>query len=385
MSVLFFLPWVLIDEPKRISRVRLHPYIRRKSPGPLHGISQEAIDAILGNYGNQYFGKSGRTTKHVTSATLVTWDDDVEGLEIEEGRINSRLEEARYLTFCALSARQYGSHFEYCNSDGYQIIGQRFAADSPGATAIRVRRRDGSGSHYLGSSSEPRFIRPAHVDSRLKFNVDEPLFEALLSIPTGDTKTKIDSAIDAYLLANSDSWSVRERAEIVLLRVAFETFLDSTHLASDLREKFSIHFSAEVPTPAVWRNGMNDEVRWRTRWPDFVSRPLDAWVQDFCAARNAAAHGPRGAKTSTVWSNHNHLLFGSWLFPLMVKKALEDEGLFHLNEEEKIERARCEDFLAHDLLSTVDDTTDELWWSKVQRELLFDSLWKKVFLSTSSS
>ena len=223
------------------------------------------------------------------------------------------------------------------------------------------------------------------MDSRLKFNVDEPLFEALLSIPTGDTKTKIDSAIDAYLLANSDSWSVRERAEIVLLRVAFETFLDSTHLASDLREKFSIHFSAEVPTPAVWRNGMNDEVRWRTRWPDFVSRPLDAWAQDFCAARNAAAHGPRGAKTSTVWSNHNHLLFGSWLFPLMVKKALEDEGLFHLNEEEKIERARCEDFLAHDLLSTVDDTTDELWWSKVQRELLFDSLWKKVFLSTSSS
>ena len=381
MAVLFFLPWVACDTPKKVGPINLHPYLRKKLPGVLHGIGQDAFDAILGSYGDPDFAHSGRTSKHVTSATIVTWDIDSEGLELPEDDVIPRLEQARYLTFSALSARTYCSHFGYCNADGYQVIGQRFTTDSPGATSITTRRRDGHGLHYLGDSKAPRFIRPQHVDTRLALTLDESLLEALVGLSQGDTKSRIDDAIDAYVLANTDSPTMRERSEMVLLRVAFETLLDSTHATSDLREKFSSHFSGELPVPAKWQNGALDEACWRARWPTNVTRPMDAWVQDFCAARNSAAHGPRGAKAPVVWEPRNHLLFGSWLFPLMVKKLLHDEGLYQFRETEKCERSKCEAFLAHDLLSPVSDDRRELWWSKVDREISWDANWKQVFPS----
>ena len=382
MAVLFFLPWVACDAPKKVGPINLHPYLRKKLPGTLHGIGQEAIDGILGSYGDPDFAHSGKTSKHVTRATLITWDGDSEGLELQDGEAMSRLEQARYLTFSALSARHYCSHFAYCNADGYQVIGQRFTADSPGATSITTRRRDGQGLHHLGDSKAPRFIRPQHVDTRLDLTLDEPLLAALVNLSAGDSKTLFDDAIDAYVLANSDSPTMRERSEMVLLRVAFETLLDSTHTASDLREKFAAHFSAELPVPPKWHSGIHDEACWRVRWPTFVSRPMDAWVQDFCAARNSAAHGPRGTKALPVWRHHNHLLFGSWLFPLMVKKMLQDAGLYQLREEEKAERGGCEAFLAHDLLSPAGaDKRGELWWSKVDGTISSEVRWKQVFRS----
>ncbi|MGL5995756.1 MAG: hypothetical protein ACRC1I_04425 [Pseudomonas proteolytica] len=87
-------------------------------------------------------------------------------------------------------------------------------------------------------------------------------------------------------------------------------------------------------------------------WNKHVNRPLDAWVHDFCAARNAAAHGPANGEKGSIWPRHNHLIFSAWLLPLIVKKLLAQAGLYEFTAEDKVARAGFEVFLAHDLLAS---------------------------------
>jgi hypothetical protein len=153
------------------------------------------------------------------------------------------------------------------------------------------------------------------------------------------------------------------------MRSAFETLLEASHLTSHLRQRFSGHFSEEAPTPPVWGHGIYSEARWRERWPKNTNRPLDAWVQDFCNSRNAAAHGVSSDAMSSVWSTQNHLLFSAWLFPLMVKKVLANAGLYQLSDEDLLCRSRCEAFIAHDLLSRTGEDSDVSWWSQVYQDI----------------
>jgi hypothetical protein len=379
MSVLFFFPWVASRGVMQLGEMSLIPYERGQAPGAMHGISQEIIDAVLGSYGDVAFPSWPDPFTNLRQATLITWADDADSLDLPENQIFDRLEQARYIAFSALAQRRFCSHVGYCNADGYEVIAQGFVAERPGSISITTRRRDGFTRTYISQTSSPRFIRPEHVDSRLHLEIDETLARALLELPLGDLKNRIDDAIATFLLANTDSPAMPAHAEIVLMRSAFETLLDASYLASDLRTKFAEHFANELPNPAEWGTGVYTEANWRERWPR-NTRPLDAWVQDFCDARNSAAHGARANGQSSIWQSQNHLLFSSWLFPLMVKKILVDAGLYQLSDEDLAARRGCEAFLAHDLLSRIHEDGDECWWNRVESEISH-SLFAEALLS----
>jgi hypothetical protein len=186
------------------------------------------------------------------------------------------------------------------------------------------------------------------------------------------------TSIEVFLRANTDA-SVPERAEIVLMRVAFETLLNASHKTSDLLKRFSDHFKAELPVPPIWHAGKYTEVVWRTRWPKQTERPLDAWVQDFCAARNSAAHGSIGAKGATIWASPHHLLFSSWLFPLTVRGVLASAGKYTFSAEDIALRAGFEAFFAHDIFAPCKKDEPELFWSKIERSLLFPVWAKRLY------
>jgi hypothetical protein len=379
MAILFFLPWVSIDYEVHVSNMRFTPYVRGEDPGEIHGVPQAFIDAVLGSYGNQTFFPNRETTAHVSQATIITWADDAPGLEVPEEMIGLRLEQARYIGFAAIAKRRLCANFGYCNSDGYQVIAQRFQSDTPGATALTTRRRDGHGTHYVGEAPLPRFIRPHHVDGHLNFDVDIRLLQALLELNDGNLKGRVDESIDSYLLANTDSRTMRERSEMVLMRVAFETIFEANHETSDLRMRLHQHFLHELPSPPVWSQGSLSEEVWRRRWNRPENRPLDSWIQDFCASRNAAAHGPRGSRDPAVWQPHNHLLFSSWLFPLVVKKLLADEGHYALSDEDLAARRGLEMFFGYDLLAYCDDDERDLWWNRVDRDILMPVIASRIF------
>jgi len=379
MSVLFFFPWVASRSVLRLGELSLIPYERGQIPGALHGVSQEIIDTVLGSYGDVAFTSPPSAFTSIRQATLLTWTADAEGLELRENQIFERLLQARYITFSALAQRRFCRSGDYCNADGYEVIAQSFAAERPGSISITTRRRDGFTQTYISRTSLPRFIRPEHVHSRLDIGIDEALARALLELPQGDLKSRIDEAIAAFLRANTDASTMLPNAELVLMKSAFETLLGASHRANDLRREFSAHFAGELPNPPVWGNGIYSEACWQERWAQ-SSRPLDAWVRDLCDARNSAAHGVRTNGQPSVWQSQNHLLFSSWLFPLMVKKILVDAGLYQLSYEDMAARIGCEAFLAHDLLSRIDEDSDERWWNRVDSEIS-QSLFADALLS----
>jgi hypothetical protein len=153
-----------------------------------------------------------------------------------------------------------------------------------------------------------------------------------------------------------------------MLRVAFETLLESSHLTLDLQRKFADCLAGTLTTPK-WYAGCNDEAKWRGRWSNNVSRPFDAWVQDFCNVRNDSAHGltSRSKYPPSIWDQHRHLLFGSWLFPLLVKLILSKTGAYTLSDLDKDLLADCERFFSTDVLAV--DSDGRLQWNIVDCKL----------------
>lgn len=366
MAVVFFLPWVSATKEVRIADLRLIPYERGRLPGELLGIPQEAFDGVLGNYGDRGFGS--QPSQPIQQAAVIIWDEDTPGLEASDAQIQQRLVQCSYLAFSALVGRSLCSTLDYCNADTLQVVAQRFDVASPAPSCVTTRRRDGGTQNMLAGRGGLKFIRPYHVDNSSRITLDIPLLEALLKLPVGELKERIDEAVVSFLRANTDASSIDERSELILMRVAIDTLLDVPHDKAAFRRAINEHFD-ELPNPPIWHKGSLDEQWWCKHWDKHVNRPLDAWVHDFCAARNAAAHGPANSEKGSIWPRHNHLMFSAWLLPLIVKKLLAQAGLYELTAKDKVARAGFEVFLAHDLLTFTDKDENKVWWQIAESEL----------------
>lgn len=378
MAVLFFLPWASIDEEIQIEGLRFIPYSRGESPLELRGIPLATLDAVLESYGNQVVNSRQGTSLPIAEATLLLWDDEATD-ELSEDTIYARLSQLNYVAFAALSRRRFGQGIGYCNADGYRAIAQRFVPDEPGGICLNTRRRDGHGSHYVTPTGIPVVIRPEHVDGFVGFDPDLDLLGALLRLPDGDLKLRIDESIDSFLRANTDSPSMNERSEMVLMLTAFETILESNHTKEELRRKISEHFQNDLPDPPVWSTGPLSRTVWTRRWMSNANRPLDAWSQDFSASRNAAAHRRQSRHSPAIWQSHNHLLFSSWLLPLMIKKYLADQGLYTLSFEDRASREMLEIFLVYDLLAYCDADQYEVWWTRLESQIRFRVIANRIY------
>lgn len=378
MPVLFFLPWVRCTTPIELDEVRLVPYVRRKQPGQLGIVTQEMIDAVLSRYGDRKYGINRDTAHPITSACMFVWDGDYRdgAPELSEDEIQSRLSFGQAFAFAAVANRQYRSHVQYCNADTLAFVAQPFTTAAPSNVSVYSRRRDGAAYNMIGTSAGlPVFMRPAHVEAHPRIDYDDRLLRALLSEIKAVTSS-VSDAIALFLRANTDAIEVPVSAEIVMLRAAFESLLDATHKTPSLRAAINTHFSHDLSDPK-WASGDLNEAAWRARWPKNVERPLDAWIQDFCAARNANAHGPRAEQTETVWSVHEHMLFGSWLFPLVVKGVLATQGVYEMSWLDRHFRREFERFFAHRLFASA--KRGEINWTGVERDLRFDDIARRMY------
>jgi len=365
VPTLFFLPWVPSTEEIALGPVKLVPFERGSKPGSLGGIPQGDIDAILGAYAVPAHGGSAMGSR-VDRATIVWWEGDSSATELTEDDIAERLTFGQTIAFAALSERRYGSHW-YWNADCLAMVGQRFVVGDASRLLIQTRRRDGHGLNVVSASGAPVILRPHHVTSeRVEF--DGRLVQAIDSLPYDPFKERLLKSITVFNRANTDSADVSLAIELVLLRVAFETLFQSSHATPDLAARIARHFDPYCPKVA-WAPGPLSEATWHARWPKDVQRPLDAWVQDFCAARNNSAHGPSmpGKHSPPVWSNANHALFASWLFPISVKSLLQQVGVYALTDMDTDYLTHCEAFLAHDVLALTAD--GKLTWDLVDDKI----------------
>lgn len=364
MPTIFFMPWVHTRDVTDMGKVQLLPYVRGSKPGTVGKVTQAMFDAVLGRYANKAYLPSDSMATSVQSATIVEWKDEEFGIELSDQEISERMGFVQLLVFCAVSNRTYDALGRYCNSDGVAVFGQKFDAQRPLALSYGTRRRDGGTNHTVGDDhARPLFLRPSHVAQTLIVDFDVSLFNALEKVYDDDLRSLLNDAVSLFNRANTDASEIPDGLELVLLRAAFETLLKSGHNTGELKQKFVDHFSGELVSPR-WDAGSFTKADWENRWSRtaVVQTPLQMWVDDFCAVRNASAHGTTSARKydAPIWSIHNHLMFASWLFPFMVKKVLEIAGGYQLSEDERESRAQLEDFFAYDISER--DENQRLHW-----------------------
>lgn len=358
-NTIAFFPWVYIDEPKTFGRLRLIPYCKGSLPGDLPNVVQMDIDGTLGAYAN-------RPNRHVERSTLLEFGEWQAGMDTDQTQIAQLFRARNLIAFSALSHRTlFQQHLGYCNYDTYSLVVQRYQPGDTAYFAFDSRRRDGRTSHLWGSD-EFAFFRPNHVDENSRMSLDEPLLTALLDLPE---KHPVYEACVEYCSANTDSRDVPEHVELVMCKSALEWLFSINSNVKSLVNALTNVLEGIDAAPA---SGSLIK-QWKARYPD-ASRPLLAWVRDFCAVRGTSAHGQSRETSPFIWKAHQHLAFIALLFPLLVKKVLADEGRMQLDAFDLERLKRIDAFLASDPF--VHNWRDQVAihpWAKASRDSLVAS------------
>ncbi|HMH29063.1 MAG TPA: hypothetical protein VK580_10785 [Steroidobacteraceae bacterium] len=356
-SVAFF-PWVALAGPIVLgSSIRLLPYQVGVMPGDLPNAKQADIDLILSAYSN-------RPNVGVKAATLLEVDDWHTGDSDENAK--ARLFRARIaIGFAALAQRRLFQQFDYCGYDSFSLAVQRYHVGGNGLFSFGTRRRDGGTNHMWGAD-EYAFQRPSHVDSRAPCKFDQALAQVLFELPESDSA--LFEALREFNTANTDSPDVPEHVEIVMVKSAFEWLLHIDQNAMSFVR--ALESLLPAPDSAAIESGPLEEA-WRTRFPN-APRPLNAWAQEFCDIRGAAAHGKDRKAPRFIWKAHTHLAFVSVLFPLLVKKQLADSGHWTMTAFDVAKLRRIDSYLmydpfTHDRLASEDSNP----WSELDMQVLF--------------
>lgn len=343
-----FFPWVYTEDPLEIGDVRLIPFRRGSLPGDLPNASQKDIDSVLQAY-------AIRRGVQVTRATLLEVGNWVTGSELSAERMTELFNIREGLTFAALSQRaMFARTFSYCNADSYRLVVQRYESGKAHQFSFRTRRRDGAVDR-MWSTNHFSFHCPLHVDPA-RADIDVRLFQAIRRAPQ-----RFHEAIVDFNAANTDADEIPAHVELVMAKSAFEWLLGLDEkwqsLWGALKEIFgSLPVSQYTPllvgaNPSAWTN----------RWPN--RGLLEAWVRDFCLARNEAAHGSdRDGKA--VWHPVKHLLFVAVLFPLLVKLELTKECGFDMDARDLQRLAQAEAYICHDPWLTMDGD-DRFAWAEL--------------------
>lgn len=75
-------------------------------------------------------------------------------------------------------------------------------------------------------------------------------------------------------------------------------------------------------------------------------------------------------------------MFGSWLFPLVVKGLLAARGEYTLSDRDKDLRAGFEAFFARDILKQV--SFHKTYWDEIEEELELPDLARRMYPSKES-
>lgn len=352
-NAIAFFPWVYIDEPITIGAIRLLPYLKGKLPGDLKHASQEDVEGVFQTYSN-------RPKYPVKRGVLLEVGDWYSGMEVTQDTLETLYRARELLAFSALSKRAlFHGHFDYTNSDAYQLIVQRYKPGEDRAFSYTTRRRDG-GTTQLWSSAEFAFQRPGHVDSNWKMSIDPTLVEALLNLPSGSNG--IYESILEFNAANTDSSAVPSHVEVVMCKTALEWLLGINEHRVSLTKELTRLFPVTDELEVV---GSHFE-KWLNRWKAPDLRAISAWAYDFCAVRGSAAHG-KETPISVVWGANQHLAFISVVFPLLLKKVLAERGNYVLTDEDADHICCLEGYLQYDPFSS-DSVNKEgqHYWAEVR-------------------
>jgi hypothetical protein len=372
MSMLVFFPWLQLDTSITVGDFTLIPYERGCMPGGHGSDVQATLDAITEAYLTQ-------VKQPIRHATLVRigQGDLTRDLDEQERRATFVLSEL--LAVCGLSCRQFfqSGNLDYWNRDNFRLVVQTFANPHMGV-AVTTRRRDGSTTNY---SSKGIYLvhEPEHVFSHTIVCIDHPLLEALFRVQGAGTWDPYWESMVYFNLANTDNMDMAEQVEVVLLNGAFERLLDCHRgKEDDVAERF-----AHTLTPTTDRAPHTCARLSGPGVPNSLTRSAtirEMWMRDFFRLRRSHAHGKLVPTPQPVWPIRDHLLLASFVFPLLLKCRLAQEGFYQLSEKDQCELDVFEPLACQEHFASVSNPSDPQAhpWNRLIDEAMRESIRRRI-------
>ena len=327
MSMLAFFPWLRIEQEIHLSPIKLIPYERGKDIPGYNPETTKTIDDILKPYHTIYEKSVERSTLLILDGKDIfhNFNDDEKALLFAATEI---------LAFAGLSSREYFRlNNDYINRDNFTFIIQGFKPGEGGAF-LSIRRRDGGEGHYV-TEKVYKVIAPFYVNvDRLKSaQINIGLAQALLNARSclGESWDKYFDSILCFNWANSDSDRISEQHETVFLLAAFQRLLESGHKEDKMVKNFLALFkpAVKLDLSSCKRKQNNNSIYIEG------SSLLEIWLRDFNRLRGDYAHGRRASKKLSLWNGREHLLLGSYIFPIIVKLQLQQDKCYSLTKEDE--------------------------------------------------
>jgi hypothetical protein len=338
MPMLAFMPWLHLRDAVTGGGVRAFPFA---PAGELpEGIKSSINVEIIRNVLSQYMLAPLRS---IPVATVLALEGKPLGEELNEAERARLFEFGRYLAVAGMSTRRFaGGHLEdYTATGHYQVIVQAFNEPFTGSMTMTHRRKDGSSRVMLGYT-DIRFWLPDYLVGQGAPQPDLPLLIALLELSLGQEtwKEEAKAACDQYLLANSDSPDVSLNVLSIATYAALERVSQSSQKLGEAQAKLAELLAVAEGSP--WTGHLRDQLG-----QEAVAGGVQFqdWLQKLYGLRGSVAHG-RAPPSHGPWSQDEHLLAGSFAFPLVLKCLLSSKGLYPLTLEDVADILGLEGLLA---------------------------------------
>ncbi|MCL5772592.1 MAG: hypothetical protein M1479_10040 [Actinobacteria bacterium] len=366
MSMLAFLPWLKIKNNFDIENFKLVRFEVLEEDSSKEKF-QNTCEAII----RPYYTNIGDS---INECTLIFLNNKDFFEDFTDDEIESLFSFVEILTFSGLSKREFFSNFSYFNSSNFHFVVQGFNKDLEGVTIV-TRRRDGQSKNFIDIGSY-KVIMPFYVNNSM-VKIDINLFKSLLDAQKKlkDKWLDFSDAIFFFNRANTDSDQITKHQEAVMMIGAFQRILmcKKNSKIDELIKNFKNSF-----TPKKDLDISKSKRILNSKYANKIGTLREAWLNDFYQLRGDYAHGKKETKKQMVWNAREHLLLGSYMFPLLVKLSLNKDQYYDLSEEDFYDIELFEQLAEVDLFKKPQNPNN--WeWKKIRREYISnDKLHKAI-------
>ena len=319
-----FFPWLTIEGPTQVAGFWLLPYRRGHVPCGAGTAAQQAMDTLAGCYMQS-------PEDCIENAVVLARDPRAPLRRLSEDDLQAAFELAQLVTVDALASRNF---FDwpggYVNGDQFRLVAQNFTEQVDGVTII-ARRRDG-GTRNFWPIELYQVWQPEHVSTTWRVTADGSLLAALVAAQGHPDWGRFFESVISFNLANTDSDAIAMQSEAVLLMSALERVLNARPKDNELLAKFSDLFR---PSSSLAKSDC-ERIRSSPRQFNKTDSVSGVWLLDFFAFRGHLAHGRAAGTFRPVWSLREHLLLGSFIYPVLLKLSLAALNLYELVERDHV-------------------------------------------------
>jgi hypothetical protein len=375
-NLIAFMPWLELDFDCEVGGVTFIPF--RGQKGAVHP-ALKGVETELATILSSYVDLKGNPRTDCAVATVAG-----RGWNLDDGEDFQSVNRAASLLFLAAwSENKYYASSQLVNSAHFRIVWQRFQPDVTW-TALVTRRRDGRTTDGGYLHGEIKISRPLQCSLHTAAKPDLDLLKAFDKAGDGSpTMARLATALPFVELANTDDDMMSYHAEAILMASAFEQLLDGDGKSYLLVKAFEPHFASDGSVtveealsvrPDIYLDPKHEQEQ--RKW--WVHKK---WIEEIYRLRNKAAHRGETQGQKWAWNPFEHLVMAAFVFPLVVKRMLEAEGVYQQTDHDIGSGKAIDRLLASTGWAQEARPNESVVsrWSQIVSDQVVEQMWQDAF------